>query len=82
MGYEYKIKVSVTDGEKEGLSDFIQQLKSKSYNLTCSTPLFTMQLEEDGLYICQFLNSNVWQGMESLRQYLAARNLKYRVEEL
>ena len=82
MGYEYKIKLSVTDEEKEGLIDFMQQLKSKSDSLTCSTPLLTLHEEDDGLYICQYLSSNVWQGLEALQQFLAERKLKYTVEEL
>ena len=82
MGYEYKIKLSVTDEEKEGLIDFMQQLKSKSDSLTCSTPLLTVHEEDDGLYICQYLSSNVWQGLEALQQFLAERKLKYTVEEL
>ncbi len=82
MGYEYKIMLSVTDEEREGLIDFIEQLNSKNVSLARHAPSVTLQQDDDGLYICQFVSSNVWQGLEALREYLAERKLKYRVEEL
>ncbi len=82
MGYEYKITLSATDEEREGLIDFIEQLKSKNDSLARHAPSVTVQQEDDGLYICQFWSSNVWQGLEALREYLAKRKLRYTVEEL
>ncbi len=82
MGYEYKITLSATDEEKEGLIDFIEQLQSKNDSLAHHAPSVIVQQDEDGLYVCQYLSSNVWQGLEALRQYLAERKLRYTVEEL
>ncbi len=82
MGFEYKIKIFLSQQVRQELEAFVRRQEPGEDNHSRQLPLHTLQLEEDGLYVCQYLTPHVWKGLELLKKFLNDKNLAYTVEEI
>jgi hypothetical protein len=77
MGFEYKIKVSLSNGYKEELDQLLKSRKDTKNNFSPE-----IEINEDGIYVCEYTKPNVWQNLDFLHQFLLDHHLDFEVIEL
>jgi hypothetical protein len=97
MGYEFRIRVSLTAEEKKELTEIFNRKSSHSPDLRVQgnrslelrnsdtqseMPNTTVEFEEYGIYICQNLSSEVWTDLTNIREWLLNHKKHFEVEEL
>jgi hypothetical protein len=93
MGYEYLIKVGLTTKEKQELATLFtskptfshttnEVFEFKSESSTSQMPDLLTAFQHEGIYVCQNLTSEAWNGLEDLKAYLQAHNKTIVVKEL
>ena len=97
MGYEFLIKVKLTAEERDGLVKLFerkpglssistvnagQYFEFKKSRLQRQLPDFTIALDEKGIYICQYLTSDVWANLIETKEWLEKQQKDFNVEEL
>jgi hypothetical protein len=75
MGFEYKIRIDLTELEKEEIRNLIPPKKEVT--------VFQDEIifEEDGIYVCKYDRPDLWCRLEKIRSYLQ-NGKEYNVEEL
>jgi len=81
MGFEYKVVIKLNDTNKQGIENIITELQNQTASKD-KWPDAYIKIEEDGIYICQNRISNVFEGLEKIKNYLTGNNLNYTIEEL
>ncbi len=76
MGFEYKIKIELTEDEKEEVKNIIPP--------TTGLNLYEddVKLEENGIYIVKYDRPDLWLRLEGLKNYLEKTKKEYLIEEL
>ncbi|RYZ27994.1 MAG: hypothetical protein EOO10_11015 [Chitinophagaceae bacterium] len=97
MGYEFKIRVSLTAEEKKQLTEIFHQKSSyspglrtqgnRSYEFMDSgtqseMPNTIVEFEEYGIYVCQNLSSEVWTDLTNIKEWLLNHQKHFEVEEI
>lgn len=76
MGFEYKIKIELTEKEKEEIKNIIP--RGTGLNLYEDE----IRLEQDGIYIVKYDRPDLWLRLERLKNYIEKTNKEYQMEEL
>jgi hypothetical protein len=77
MGFEFKIITRLTLEEQEQIKELIPEAKNEEVSYKDE-----LKFDEDGIYICKYRSSNLWEGFEKLKQYLENKTIPYMVEEI
>lgn len=75
MGFEYKIKIQLTNEEKEKIKDIIPSKELRSFE-------DEMKFEDDGIYVVKYDRPDLWLRLEVLRDFIEKTKRKYEIEEL
>lgn len=76
MGFEFKILVQLATDDKEKIARLI---RSNEDNDTFGDEV---EFEDDGIYVCKYNTSDLWTGLEQLKDFLDKKKIDYIIEEL
>ncbi|NTS43926.1 hypothetical protein HRG84_23805 [Flavisolibacter sp. BT320] len=98
MGYEFLIKVRLSDEDKVEVTKLFNQKPNYSSTVTVDSteylefkneegsrsqmPDFTTAFDVEGIYVCQNSINDVWTNLDDLKEYLQRRHKDFYVEEL
>ncbi|SIT74122.1 hypothetical protein [Pontibacter indicus] len=97
MGFESKIYFSNNAQIQKGIQQILENQKSFYKKEICDgnlnfefrenktsegMPDITAIIEENGLYICQYVTSKTWDGVNEITSFLKKHEIDFRLEEI
>lgn len=97
MGFESKIYFSNNAQIQKGIQEILENQKSfykreildghlnlefRENKVPEGMPDITAIIEEDGLYICQYVSSKTWVVVNEIISFLKKKNIDFRLEEI
>jgi hypothetical protein len=94
MGYEYKIIANFTEKQALEIHHILEQhpqfdkkydfneeenLEFRHLENKDQMPNLTVIFKPDGIYLCEYSCSYLWQGLQDLKNYLEKENIKYTI---
>lgn len=94
MGFEYKIKADFSAGQIQEMTRLLERNPyfEKKYDFlgkenrefrhpenTHQMPNLIITFETDGIYVCQFSTSYLWNWLEALKGYLDNSGISYTI---